>query len=75
MVESLRFHKSLYREEAIRRATLRFSQLGSFEVIEAEADWLVAVTPVRESVRERLNDELANHALFETILARKGIEA
>ncbi|MBM4392127.1 MAG: hypothetical protein FJ090_13480 [Deltaproteobacteria bacterium] len=73
MPEALRFHKSLYSEAAIRSAAVRFAQLGQLEVIEAEADWLVAVSPVRESIRERLGDELANHALFETILERKGV--
>lgn len=73
MADALRFHKSLYSESAIRRATERFAQLGTFEVIEAEADWLVAVSPARESLRERLGDEVGNHALFETILERKGV--
>ena len=71
----LRFHKSLYMEDAIRRALVRFAQLGTFELVEAEADWIVHVHPVRESVREKLNDEVQNHALFETILARKGMAA
>lgn len=73
MPEALRFHKSLYSEAAIKNAAARFAALGQFEVIEANADWLVAVTPARESIRERLGDELSNHALFETILERKGV--
>ncbi len=73
MPEALRFHKSLYSEAALKNATTRFAALGQFEVIESEADWLVAVTPARESIRERLGDELSNHALFETILERKGV--
>ncbi len=73
MASALRFHKSLYSETAIRRAAERFAELGQIEVTEAEADWLVAVTPLRESLRERLGDELGNHALFETILERKGV--
>lgn len=73
MAEALRYHKSLYLKDAVQRAVARFSQLGTFEFIEAEADWLVRVEPVRESIREKLNDELSNHALFESILARKGM--
>lgn len=72
---ALRFHKSLYDEGAVRRAAERFVALGTVEFTASEADWLVNVVPARESVRARLGDELANHALFETILARKGMRA
>jgi hypothetical protein len=82
VAEALRFHKSIYREAALRRAVDRFAAIGGeagaigrFEVIEAEADWLVAVIPTREATRERLEDELRNHVLHETILERKGVVA
>lgn len=71
----LRFHKSLYDGEAVARAVERFAALGTIDLAESDSDWLVIAHPVRESVRERLGDELANHALFETILARKGMAA
>ncbi len=67
----LRFHKSLYDGEAVARAAERFAGVGTSELAESEADWLVNVVPVRESIRERLADELSNHALFETILKRR----
>ena len=67
----LRFHKSLYDGDAVARAASRFTALGASELGESEADWLVNIVPVRESVRERLADELGNHALFETILTRR----
>jgi hypothetical protein len=67
----LRFHKSLYDGDAVARAAARFSALGTAELGESEADWLVTVAPLRESIRERLADELGNHALFETILTRR----
>ncbi len=70
---ALRFHKSLYDEDAVRRAAERFAALGNYELGASEADWLVSIVPVRESVRARLGDELSNHALFETILGRKGM--
>lgn len=72
---TLRFHKSLYDGGAVRRASERFTALGAMEVVEADMDWLVVATPVRESIRERLGDELQNHALFESILVRKGMSA
>lgn len=67
----LRFHKSLYDGGAVARAASRFAGLGASELGESEADWLVSIVPVRESVRERLADELCNHALFESILTRR----
>jgi hypothetical protein len=68
---NLRFHKSLYDGDAVARAANRFAALGPSEIGESDADWLVSVQPLRESVRQRLADELSNHALFETILARR----
>lgn len=70
---ALRFHKSLYLGDAVRRAAERFAALGEITLGESDADWLVSAVPLRDSVRARLGDELSNHALFETILARKGI--
>ena len=72
---TLRFPKSLYNGDAVRRASERFAALGAMNVVEGETDWLVEAVPVRESIRERLADELSNHALFESILARKGMSA
>ncbi len=69
----LRFHKSLYDGAAVARAVERFAALGTIQVAESDSDWLVTAHPTRESIRERLGDELANHALFETILSRKGM--
>lgn len=71
-VIKLRFHKSLYEVGAIDRAVERFAALGSFTVEEHESDWVVLVQPARESLRDRIGDELANHALFHSILARRG---
>lgn len=72
---ALRFHKSLYDGAAVRRAAERFAPLARLEVAESDADWLVSAEPLRESVRARLADEVQNHALFESILARKGMGA
>ncbi len=70
---TLRFHKSLYDGEAVRKAAVRFGALGTVQVADGGGDWLVTAVPLRESIRERLGDELGNHALFESILARKGM--
>ena len=67
----LRFHKSLYDGDAVARAAERFAALGAATLGESEADWLVTIEHLRESVRERLADELSNHVLFETIVARR----
>lgn len=68
----LRFHKSLYEAGAIDKAVERFAALGTFSVEEHDSDWIVNVEPARESLRDRIGDELGNHALFHSILARRG---
>ena len=66
----VRFHRSLYAREAIDRAVARFAALGAFQVEEHAAEWEVSVVPVRESLRDRIADELGNHVLAGSILAR-----
>jgi len=68
----LRFHKSLYNGDAVALAAGRFGAMSTVELAESEADWLVNVAPTRDGLAERLADELRNHALFETIVARRG---
>lgn len=67
----LRFHRSLYPSDAVRRAAERFGGVAEVRVEETDADTLVHLDGVPERVRDRLPDELANHALYETILARR----
>lgn len=68
----LRFHRSLYATDAVRAAAARFGNLAAeIAVDEADADVRVTLRGVPERLRARIGDELANHALFETIVARR----
>ncbi|MFZ5479995.1 MAG: HxsD-like protein [Myxococcota bacterium] len=68
----LRFHRSLYATDAVRAAVARFSSLvGGTSVEEVEADVMVTLTDVPDRLRGRIADEVGNHALFETIVARR----
>lgn len=68
----LRFHRSLYAADAVRAAAARFGSLAAeIAVDEVDADVKVVLRGVPERLRARIGDELANHALFETIVARR----
>ncbi len=64
---SLRFHGSLYPTPSVARAAERFAAFGP-TVTEAGADVLVAFSTVPDRLRDRLPDEFANHALFQSIV-------
>lgn len=68
---TVRFHRSLYDPAAVRAAAARFTRFGTPAVDERDADVLVSFTDVPAALAERLGDELGNHALFETIVARR----
>jgi len=72
----LRFHRSLYAPEAVARAAERFGGLvGAITVDTHPHDVTVTLVDIPERLAGRLPDELANHALFETILAARGTPA
>lgn len=64
---TVRFHRSLYATDAVTRAAERFAAFGP-AVVEAEADVLVTFSTVPDRLRDRLPDEFANHALFQSIV-------
>jgi len=68
---TVRFHRSLYDPASVRVAAGRFGRFGTPAVEERDADVLVSFTDVPEALAGRLGDELGNHALFETIVARR----
>lgn len=72
---SVRFHRSLYAPDAVRRAAERFAPLvEALTVEEHESDLRVTLTGVPERLTDRIGDELGNHALFETVVAQRGAE-
>lgn len=68
----LLFHRSLYRPEAVRAAVQRFGHLATLEVQEVENGTLVTMSGYAERIAARLPWELANHALFQTIVDARG---
>lgn len=72
----LRFHRSLYPRDAVEKAVARFRGVApSLAVEEVGEDVLVTASDVPARLAGRFADELANHALFEAILARRGSAA
>lgn len=68
----LRFHRSLYATDGVRAAAARFGGLAeAIDVDEVDADVKVTLRGVPERLRARIGDELGNHALFESIVARR----
>ena len=64
----LLFHRSLYRPESVRSAVEKFGHLAQVEVVDVETGTLVTLRGFAERLRSRLPWELANHALFQTIV-------
>ncbi len=66
----LRFHRALYRGEAVDEAVKRYARFGTFELAEEPEHWVVKVsakTPARE---RQLAGELGNTALGITVQTR-----
>lgn len=66
-MRELRFHRELYRGEAVDAAAKLYTPYAQIELLEEPSHWVVRVTaasPVREL---RVARELANHALGATV--------
>lgn len=70
MAERARFHRSLYPLTAVQAAAARFAAFGP-QIEETEVDLLVTFATVPPHLADRVADEFANHALFETIVAAR----
>lgn len=64
----LRFHKSLYRPEAVQQVAARFAHLGTFVVEDASTDTLVAISEFSEELQDRMADTFSNHVLHQSIV-------
>ncbi len=74
--ETIRLCAELYRRDAIERTAETFGSLATFAIEEGVDEGgrrqvTVAISEVREDVRDRIVDEFFNHALEETILLRR----
>jgi len=71
--ESLRFSRSLYRQDAIEQAAAAFAACGSFDVRSDGEDIVVEIANLHPKIAEKVVDEFRNHALYGTILADRGV--
>ena len=69
MIE-LRFHKDLYRGEAVDVAAKTFAKYAKLDLVEEREAWLVRVTAAKPEREKRIARELANWALGATIRDR-----
>lgn len=61
----------LYSAAAVRASAEAFSSLAEVSVEEGDKEHTITITQAREDVRDRVLDELLNHALEGTILERR----
>ena len=71
-MRTLRFHRSLYSEEAIREAMAVYAPYGSLEFAEEEPYARVTVQATAEDLDDDLlAGELGNHALARSVEQRR----
>lgn len=71
MIE-LRFHREVYRGEAVDEAIKVYQRFATFERAEEEDRWVVRITANRPEREKRIAAELGNYALGLTIRQRRG---
>ncbi len=67
----LTLHRSLYRPDAVRTAATAFGELARIDVRDRDHEVVITFADVDADVEEVLLDAFANHALFETVRARR----
>ena len=67
MAERLRFDRGLYASEAVRDAAEAFGHLGRLTLHELDDAVVLELCEPDPRFADVLGDEIANHALFETI--------
>jgi hypothetical protein len=73
--EEVRFDRGLYAVEAVHAAVEAYAELGTFEVVEEQAEVLVRMTDPDPELAAVLLDELSNHVLHETVRRRNAADA
>lgn len=68
-MRELRFHRELYRGEAVDAAAKVYAPYASIELVEEPAYWVVRVSASSAARERKVARELANHALGATIRA------
>ena len=72
MAETLDFSRSLYLPEAVQAAVDAYAELASLSVAPHDGGTLVTIRNPDPELADVLVDELANHALHETIVRTRG---
>ena len=72
MSQTITLSADLYSPAALKESAEAFASLAKVEVEEKDRDLVVSIGEVREDLRDRLLDELLNHALEGTIIERRG---
>lgn len=67
MTDSLIFSRSLYAEDAVRAAADAYANLARLEVVGHASDIELRVSDIDAEFGPSLLDEIANHALYETV--------
>lgn len=66
-MRELRFHREVYRGEAVDESVKTFATFADFELVEEPEHWVVRVTAKDPDKERRIAGELANFALGLTI--------
>ena len=70
-MRELRFHRELYRGEAVDEALKIFDRFAKFEQAEEGDHWVVRLEAGSEARERKIADELANYALGLTLRQRR----
>ena len=74
MAETLDFQRSLYLPEAVRSAAEAYAELAKIEVTVDDNGVRLEISDPDPDLADRISDELANHALHETIVRTRSGE-
>ena len=69
-MRELRFHREVYRGEAVDESVKLFDRFADFELTEQDEHWVVRLTAKDPAKERRIAGELANYALGLTIQAK-----
>ena len=66
-MRELRFHRQVYRGEAVDESVKLFERFADFELAEEDHHWVVRLTAKDPKKERRIAGELANYALGLTV--------
>lgn len=69
-MREVRFHRELYRGEAVDAAAKVYAPFASIELAEDATHWIVRISAASSAREARVARELANHALGTTVRQR-----